>query len=434
MKIAVGSYERFVFGYDAPGTEQLALSRDNATPSITGSFTYAAHSDHVRSLACSGSLLATGGGDDTIRIFDMKKSRDLGSLIKHEGAVTCLEFYGAPNASHLLSGGDDGTLVVWGVAGWRHLKTLAGHKGAVHSVSVHPSGKLALSTSRDRHLRMWNLIKGKSSYSFNLRAEGEIVLFAPRAGDSYSMVAGDSLAVFSTETGSETARLQGRGKLLSLCQDQDKLLVTGGENKCVDVFDSGTRGVALSFRAHTSRIKGLSIPAAAEGSGNTPPPWIVSGSSDGFVRIWDTRMLSKNKGGGGADAALAAPLAELQTKARIVAVGCSEAFQKGNSLLTASMAAHDEGEAGGEAEEGDLPVSPTVKEKAAQQARKKRKADAPAFEQERSRSAPQAKVKGTVKPNVSKASLGAGKSAGKGLQERRVSIKQKERRADRVGN
>lgn len=39
---------------------------------------------------------------------------------------------------------------------------------AVTSLSVHPSGKLALSVGHDGTLRTWNLVKGRQAYATNL--------------------------------------------------------------------------------------------------------------------------------------------------------------------------------------------------------------------------------------------------------------------------
>jgi protein MAK11 len=48
------------------------------------------------------------------------------------------------------------------------LRSLKGHKGRVNSVSVHPSGKVALSVGKDRTLYMWDLMRGKRAASMKL--------------------------------------------------------------------------------------------------------------------------------------------------------------------------------------------------------------------------------------------------------------------------
>lgn len=48
------------------------------------------------------------------------------------------------------------------------LRSLKGHKGRVNSVSVHPSGKVALSVGKDRTLYMWDLMRGRRAASMKL--------------------------------------------------------------------------------------------------------------------------------------------------------------------------------------------------------------------------------------------------------------------------
>ena len=81
-----------------------------------------------------------------------QNGRDLGFLMNPgDGAVTAITFY-TPRASgmptHLLNGSADGSISVWAAPTWDCLKTLIGHKSEVTGLAVHPSGRMALSTSR----------------------------------------------------------------------------------------------------------------------------------------------------------------------------------------------------------------------------------------------------------------------------------------------
>ena len=118
--------------------------------------------------------------------------KDHGFLVNPgEGAVTCVELFAPPGEvepSHLLSGPGDGSLHVWSVGGgWEHMRALRGHRSTVHSVSIHPSGKVALSVAHDRHLRLWDLVRGRCQYTSPLEAEtdtgkGAYAEWLPRAG------------------------------------------------------------------------------------------------------------------------------------------------------------------------------------------------------------------------------------------------------------
>lgn len=52
-------------------------------------------------------------------------------------------------------------------------------QGSVNALSVHTSGRIALSVARDCTIRMWNLVKGRTSYTSKLDAEAEGVAFFP---------------------------------------------------------------------------------------------------------------------------------------------------------------------------------------------------------------------------------------------------------------
>jgi WD40 repeat protein len=80
----------------------------------------------------------------------------------------------------MFSGSADGSIAVWMAGGgWEHLKLLKGHKGWVNSLAVHPSGRLALSVAHDKALRMWNLFKGRCTYTAPLEEEAQLVAFSP---------------------------------------------------------------------------------------------------------------------------------------------------------------------------------------------------------------------------------------------------------------
>ncbi len=49
-----------------------------------------------------------------------------------------------------------------------------------------------LGTRRDSHIRMWNLIKGKCSYTAKLEVEGEVVSFTP-GGEAYALLHGNKV-------------------------------------------------------------------------------------------------------------------------------------------------------------------------------------------------------------------------------------------------
>lgn len=138
MKLVAGSYERFLWGWEVKEKQK----------ELHWTFAYPAHIGPIKCIASCGAVVATGGADDTIKVFDLNAQKDMGSLYKHEGAVTCLAFHGPRGTlqnhpTHLLSGSEDGTICIWDTDLWIHLtsmKTKKGQKTSVNDLSIHPSG------------------------------------------------------------------------------------------------------------------------------------------------------------------------------------------------------------------------------------------------------------------------------------------------------
>jgi len=108
----------------------------------------------LRAVAISGSgkYFVCGGEDEVIRIFDMQTNKSCGDLsATHKGSITALQFY---QDSFLLSASDDCTVCIWRISDWSCIHILGGHKRAVNGLSIHPSGKLALSVSKDNTMKV----------------------------------------------------------------------------------------------------------------------------------------------------------------------------------------------------------------------------------------------------------------------------------------
>jgi protein MAK11 len=90
----------------------------------------------------------------------LRKRKELGSLLQHEGSITTIQFF---SKTYMFSGSEDGTICIWRTKDWECLKILKGHKGRVNSLAIHPSGKIALSVSIDKTVRLWNLLTGQKA-------------------------------------------------------------------------------------------------------------------------------------------------------------------------------------------------------------------------------------------------------------------------------
>lgn len=161
MRIIAGSYERLLYGLQAdvqpsstPSSLQLALKPI---------FQFPAHPSSIKCLATAGphaKWLVTAGADELIKIWDLRRKKEVGSLSGAEsfGPPMSLSF---PLPSHLLLSAE-GVILLYRTRDWALLHTFKGHTGRVNFVSTHPSAKLALSGGQDGVLRAWDLTRGKN--------------------------------------------------------------------------------------------------------------------------------------------------------------------------------------------------------------------------------------------------------------------------------
>lgn len=99
FRIIVGSYERLLYGFKVDFSHQ---GEDNLLKAeLKPIFTFPAHASSIKSVSCSGAApvpqgfkdgmqskwLVTGGTDETIKVWDLRKKIEVGQLTGHEGEL-----------------------------------------------------------------------------------------------------------------------------------------------------------------------------------------------------------------------------------------------------------------------------------------------------------------------------------------------------------
>ena len=127
-------------------------------------YTLDGHTDVVLSLCFSrdGKFLASGGdgGDKTVRIWSLADQSSL-VLKGHSdwfGGVSGVAFH--LNGRLVVSGSKDKTIKIWDINTAKDVMTLTDHTNEVNSVAISPNGKFLASGSKDKTLKLWDLAKG----------------------------------------------------------------------------------------------------------------------------------------------------------------------------------------------------------------------------------------------------------------------------------
>jgi WD40 repeat protein len=114
----------------------------------------AGHSSKAEAMAFSpdGRLIATGGMDTAIKIWDAATGRVLHTLGGHAGGVKAVAF--SPDGQRLASGGNDGRIKLWDVASGAEADALAGQANVL---AFSRDGRWLASGGADFKVRLWNL-------------------------------------------------------------------------------------------------------------------------------------------------------------------------------------------------------------------------------------------------------------------------------------
>jgi len=88
FKIIAGSYERLLYGLQG----SVSLSSPASTDlewTLKPIFIFPAHVSYIKSVAASpqgGKWLVTGSQDEIIKVWDLRRRREVGGLMQHEGS------------------------------------------------------------------------------------------------------------------------------------------------------------------------------------------------------------------------------------------------------------------------------------------------------------------------------------------------------------
>lgn len=187
-----------------------------------------------------------------------------------------------PDATHVFSAASDGTLAATRTGSWiSEGFWKAPHAGkSITHLTIHPSGKLALTLGADLTLKTWNLVKGRQIFTTNLKSKSslgrviEYVEFSPD-GQNFLLTGAKSVEIWNIERAGVTREIQCDAKPTSVCWlDDNNLLV--GLNSGKLLWCNLEKDEQLTFEMYESRVKGL----------HYRDGFLASISSGGDVTVW----------------------------------------------------------------------------------------------------------------------------------------------------
>ena len=105
-----------------------------------------------------GTLIAAGGADSLVTVWDAETYEQVHELAGHSGWVSTVDF--SHDGTRIVSGADD-DLIVWSLETGEELQRLVGHQGFVYGGVFSPDDQYVLSGASDTTVRLWDLSLGE---------------------------------------------------------------------------------------------------------------------------------------------------------------------------------------------------------------------------------------------------------------------------------
>ena len=250
------------------------------------------HTDWVYSVAFSpdGRFLASGGKDRRIILWDVTTMRQDGNpLVAHSDFVWSVAF--SPSGHLLASGSADGTIILWDIQGrQQHGNALTKHDGAVFEVAFSPDGKTLASGGVDGAVILWDIATRKPLVLSTADTPIQGVAFGP---DGKTLAVSDDRETRLWDV--TTRRPIGEpfpeygANIQSMSFSADgRLLASGYEDGTVILWDADTR------RKLSQPLTGLTRPIDAvafrPGDKGTTLGWA---GDDKKIGLWDVSTLHR---------------------------------------------------------------------------------------------------------------------------------------------
>jgi WD40 repeat protein len=203
--------------------------------------------------APDGKTLASGGGDETARLWDVATGRQVGLFKGHKqnanrpgfipiGCMISGVAFSTDGKTLATASYDDNDALLWDVATGKECARLRGHKGGVHVIAFSPAGK--------------TVVTGGAFY------DGSVRVWDAATGKQLAQAPGHTHGVYD----------------LAVSKD-GRLLASGGADGAVRLWDAASGRETHPWRGHREQVSDV----AYAPDGKT----LASASHDGTVRLWE---------------------------------------------------------------------------------------------------------------------------------------------------
>ncbi|BGP49446.1 WD domain protein [Rhodotorula kratochvilovae] len=254
----------------------------HSLPSFSLHRTFHSHTGGVSDVAFSAdsTLLASASDDRTVRIWEVDPALPLvprqaqleGADGKPEGAARVLQGHltavfcvaWSPRGDLVASGGVDETVRVWDVQKGRCMRVLPAHSEPVSAVQFSRDGTMLVSCSWDGYIRIWDTSTGQCLKTLAHEDNTPVasVRFSPNSKFLFTSTLDSAIRLWDYQNDkvvkSYTGQVNRKYCIPNILTPDGQFLITGSEDHKVVVWDVQTREVVSAWEAHKDVVMTVS--------------------------------------------------------------------------------------------------------------------------------------------------------------------------------